>query len=347
MSNIATLVQWIEHNPETVDLLQWIVSGFFAVLAFIILYFYLPRNKKNKTDSLINKIDMLQKKLEFIHAKPSNVDKLQISSTQKKDLKHVIQLLADGKLEKAEDVLTKDYKNIVDSQEAFSFIHFLRGNIYYERGKLRKAINLYTAAIALNQKFSAAYFNKANALAEIELHEDALVMYDKALALDPCDISILYNRGITLYDMGFYEEAIEMYDAVLFHDQNNEKALYNKGNALYDIEKYKEAVEVYDLLIKKSPQHEAAYFNKATTLWKIKEYDAAIDAFLKVVQMSPKDAAAHYYLACLYADMKKNEQSKERLQIAIDLDSKYKEEAQKESYFCHALFDDILERVQQ
>ena len=90
------------------------------------------------------------------------------------------------------------YKQNKAEQAIFDFSYVLknkndavcfynRGNVYYDLGSYRKAIDDYWAAISLNNNDSDAYTMLGNCYIQIKDYDKAKSCYKKALQINPSD----------------------------------------------------------------------------------------------------------------------------------------------------------------
>lgn len=110
--------------------------------------------------------------------------------------------------------------------------YYFRGNAYLGKSEYRKAIDDYTAALALTPGDANALHERcfARAVLGAEL-EDALSDCNESLRIRPNDGETLGGRGFVYLRLGFYRTAILDYDAALEHNPGTALFLYARGTA--------------------------------------------------------------------------------------------------------------------
>jgi len=98
-----------------------------------------------------------------------------------------------------------------------------KANAAFASGKSDEAINLYTQAIALDDKNHVLYSNRSAAYAKSNKYEEALKDAEQCIALKP-DFAKGYSRkGAALSFLKRYDEAITAYEEGLKIDPNNQQ----------------------------------------------------------------------------------------------------------------------------
>ena len=155
--------------------------------------------------------------------------------------------------------------------------YFDQGLGHHQRGELRKAIEKYNQAIALNDQatppnpeFAAgAYYNRGNAKSRAGHLEDALQDYSQAIALNDKAIApnlklaadAYNNRGLAKSELGKPEDAIPDLDEAIVLNPQLADAYYNRGNAKGKSGQHKDALQDFDQAIALNPQYALAYMN--------------------------------------------------------------------------------------
>ena len=132
------------------------------------------------------------------------------------------------------DKAIADYTESLALNPDFANAHFNRGNGYSNKGDLDHAIADYDAAIKLDPGFKFAFFNRGNAFFNKGDFDRAIVDYTAALRIDPAAVPVLINRGNALRSKGEFEPALADYDAALKLDPKNKLAAANRDKAIAD-----------------------------------------------------------------------------------------------------------------
>lgn len=84
-----------------------------------------------------------------------------------------------------------------------------RGMAYEDRGLFDKAIEDYTAGIALNTGFADSYVNRGSAYNGLGEYRKAIEDFNRALELKPGFMEAYYNRGLAELKTGDFKNAVE------------------------------------------------------------------------------------------------------------------------------------------
>ena len=107
-----------------------------------------------------------------------------------------------------------------------------QGRTLFGTGRIREAIQMYSAAIAMDEHNVDAYAQRAEAWMSLGEHDKAVADLDAAIALNP-QIAILHKcRGNAWFRKGRYDKAIENYNEALRIDPHYSDARYNLGLAI-------------------------------------------------------------------------------------------------------------------
>ena len=167
------------------------------------------------------------------------------------------------------------------------------GNVYFNVGQYRLAIERYTSAIALSDTLVAAFYNRANAHTRNGEYEEALGDYDRALELEPRDADALNNRGMLHLYRANYAAALDDFDAALKLDPHDTTVMVNRG---------------------------LAYLHSGNAV-------SALVDFQEAASLDSEDAAAHYGAAQAAAMLKNRASAMRHLRRALELDGAYAREA--------------------
>jgi tetratricopeptide (TPR) repeat protein len=108
-----------------------------------------------------------------------------------------------------------------------------RGLLYFQMGKLEKAIADYNQALELDAKLDSAYNNRANFYATQKMWSEALSDYDMALNLNPINVRAWINQGITFRQLGMYEQALDNFEMALHFDQLKGMSYAQRGRSYH------------------------------------------------------------------------------------------------------------------
>lgn len=151
-----------------------------------------------------------------------------------------------------------------------------------------------------------ALLNRALALQQLGRHEEAVGDYTAALRLDAMSAKLramaLYNRGLSQQKLGRPALAIEDYTSALFLDSGLSYAYYGRGNVLRDSGQYLFALSDYEKALRyKHPDAARVHFGEALTYEALKRPDQARAALELALAANPQFAPARQKLAALVA----------------------------------------------
>ncbi|CAF1316353.1 unnamed protein product [Rotaria sordida] len=109
-----------------------------------------------------------------------------------------------------------------------------KANGAFAAGKNDEAINLYTQAIALDEKNHVLYSNRSAAYAKSNKYEEALKDAEKCVTLKPDFVKGYSRKGAALSFLKRYDEAINVYEEGLKIDPNNQQLLTDLETARKD-----------------------------------------------------------------------------------------------------------------
>jgi Flp pilus assembly protein TadD len=111
-------------------------------------------------------------------------------------------------------------------------VHYQRGNMLKNLGRLDAALASYSDAIELRPDYAHAYCNRGVVQQALGLMSDALESYDQAIAIDPGDALAHFNRAIVMQELARWDEAVASYDRAIAVNPDYADAHYNRALAL-------------------------------------------------------------------------------------------------------------------
>lgn len=166
--------------------------------------------------------------------------------------------------------------------------YFHKGNVLYEKGDYKQAIEAYTKAIIMNRMYSEAYFNRAMCYYNLKDYNLAIEDYTKAIELDPNNPILYNNRGDAFYLKEEFKKAIEDYNKSLSLNPKYMKAYYNRGLSHACLEEYEKAIEDLTQAIELSPSFAQAYHLRGMCYEYLKDYERAKADFTKALELNPE-----------------------------------------------------------
>lgn len=127
------------------------------------------------------------------------------------------------------------------------------GGKYRLEVKLRRAVEAYEQAIAINPDFMAYKIQIGDMYFELGEYDDALWAYRKGLEFAPENQSSWTGYGHCAMKIGNYEEAAQAYEHGLTLGSNNEELLFNAAMALTKLNNHDKAQNHLQQLIDLNP----------------------------------------------------------------------------------------------
>lgn len=168
------------------------------------------------------------------------------------------------------------------------------GNEAYQRNDMRKAIELYSKAIAEKPDHVDAYYNRASAKSALGSHTEAIEDYNMVIKYKAGDPNAYNSRGVEKSCLNDHSGAIEDYDKAIQLDTNCAQAYQNRGVEKFILENYSGAIEDYNMAIRIEPDYANAYHNRGIAESHLGQYQNAIKSYNKALEINPSYAIAYY-----------------------------------------------------
>lgn len=158
----------------------------------------------------------------------------------------------------------------------------------------------------------------------------ALKFYKKALEMRPHFDYLHYNVGNVYHFMKNNQKAAQYYLNALRINPQNIEALNNMGILYFETKQTDAAFDVHNKAVKAGPNHPEAYHHLGILEREVnKDFELSMWYLKKAIRLDYKYPPNHYQLALTYKKMKKIDEAKQELEIALQLKPNYKE-AKKE-----------------
>jgi tetratricopeptide (TPR) repeat protein len=192
-----------------------------------------------------------------------------------------------GELDKA----IADYTEAIrlDPQDAAAFHN--RGLAWSNKQEHDQAIADFNEAIRLDPQLASAYGIRGTIWSKKGEHDKAIADFNEAIRLDPRLASAHNNRGITWSKQGEHDKAIADFNEAIELDPKNASAFHNRGNAWSNKQQHDQAIADYTAAIRLDPKDAAAYSNRGIEWGSKGEYDKAIADFNAAIQLDPQLSA--------------------------------------------------------
>ena len=194
------------------------------------------------------------------------------------------------------DAAIKEYNQLIALQlrpQDASIAVMRRGNCYYGKHDLERAIADFDQAIRLDPKNGAAYDNRANALDARGDRDGALRDYTSALRLNPQNSYAYVNRGSLRMEQGDFTGALADYGTAL--RINPRERIAHTGRAqIYVLQRNPEqALKEANAAISLAPGETEGYTSRARAYMELRRYadaEADIEHAMQLKHWDPTSA---------------------------------------------------------
>ncbi|NXK51629.1 TTC6 protein, partial [Chauna torquata] len=185
-------------------------------------------------------------------------------------------------------------------------------------GKLQRAWNQFTVAIAIDPKCHAAYDGRASVC--LQMGETFAALQDTNAALKLTTTApLLTNRGVINQLMGYPSSAMKDYQQAISVDPNYALAYFSAANIYFHNCQFSQAYCYYSNVLKLEPRNESAIMNRAITNTILKNFEEAKEDFEKAVCLCPFSAAVYFNRANFYNGLKQYELAEKDISTALSI----------------------------
>lgn len=166
-------------------------------------------------------------------------------------------------------------------------VPWLMANIWLEMNNIKKGIEMYEMALALDTGNAAWHYDLANVYSQAGDQKNALIHYEKAIAKNTnMDLNTLTEVGLAYLNNQQFDKGLEMINKV----------------------------------VAKKPLDKTLYNSVAYTFYRAKKYKDAIDWWDRILSIDKQDAKALYMIGVAYQKDGNKEKGSKLCDIAIELD---------------------------
>ncbi|MHC4885889.1 MAG: protein kinase domain-containing protein [Planctomycetota bacterium] len=206
-------------------------------------------------------------------------------------------------------------------------VHFLRGDIYDNRGKPyadpTKALHAYNQYLRTPADKAAAYANRGDLLFHQRQYKAALTDYNTALQLNPDHVWVLNNRGYLLYSQ-LKDPAAAMAD---FNHAQEVMPEYhwtymNRGAVYEYLQRWGQAMDNYNWAQDLRPQDASVYQRQGMCLFRQNKFEAAEERLTRGLELARASLkpGLHFRLGLLAFAMGHPQRSLQAFKVAKNLD---------------------------
>jgi tetratricopeptide (TPR) repeat protein len=195
----------------------------------------------------------------------------------------------------------QQYRQALRINPRYAMAHFNLANVLQQQGRDAEAIKHYSTAIQIDPADIAAHNNLGLALAKQGKWEEAIKHYLEILKIDPTNAKVHSNIGVALTKLGEIDQAVSHFQQALDIDPDDAEAHYNLAIALEIQQRDNEALNHYLAALKKNPDNALAHFNAANIFARQQKFDEAVRHYEKSLAIQPDFPRAINNLALMYA----------------------------------------------
>lgn len=234
-----------------------------------------------------------------------------------------------GKIDEAKECLFDLLNEYSDSYLG----HKVLAELYEKEGKNSHAVDEYIRVTEINKKDFSIFYKIADLLNKEQRGEEAIVILQDLLKKKPELYDASNLLGDILCTQERYKEAISVYMTALRYHPGNYDLYYNLGMTYTMVNDFQRAKEFYE----KAAQINSALYNSKFSLGQIAIIYGDLDEAERFFQESLKgeevEAGSYYYLAQVSMLKGEKEKATNYMNVAVDLEPKMYEKAQKEPVF--------------
>ena len=227
-----------------------------------------------------------------------------IAQAGHKELVDAAELIADGKVAKAEAILRPFLKINPLNVNAIRLL----AEVGMELGALKDAENLLIRCLELAPDYHAARYSYTNVLYKRHRFKDAIVMLDKLLEIEPTNGVWLTMKAANLVEINEHQQALEIFESIIEKFPSHPQVHMSYGHALRAVGRAEESIAAYEKCIAQGTGLGEAFWSLAN----LKTYRFGED---KIAQMEAilRDKSCDYrdYYHLLFALGKAREDRKE------------------------------------
>lgn len=181
-------------------------------------------------------------------------------------------------------------------------------------------INVPLSAVDQNDvnNIAKSYVIKADEYKQNNNMKKALEYYKNAIALNPHDFMLIFNTANDLYNNGFNEEAITYYDRALKIKSDVEQVYFNKGIVFTQLNEHAKAADCFMQAISTNPHYDRAYVHAGNAFEKCDKHAEAIAIYKRGLEIDSNNADLHFRLGSVYKHKDQFEEAIQEMRTATE-----------------------------
>ena len=154
-------------------------------------------------------------------------------------------------------------------------------------GKLAEAVESYRAILKRRPEECACWSNLGVALRTLGRKGEGLEALREGARICPRVVELNYNLGNALAETAEYEEALKSYRTALNQDAAHRKAAYACGGMLLKLKRYEQAADHCRAMLQRHPDDARLYDGLGRALAKLRHLLAAAVAYRRAIALDP------------------------------------------------------------
>jgi serine/threonine protein kinase/cytochrome c-type biogenesis protein CcmH/NrfG len=213
-----------------------------------------------------------------------------------------------------------------------AYDYFLRGRNYTRRENLEFAMQMFEHAIGLDPNFALAHAGIANICGmQFELHgrdprwiEKGVTAADRGFELDPENPEVLASRARLCHVQQKYDEAVQLAQMAIDRRPDCQNAWDILGRALFCSDRWQQAADLSERALEAAGDDYNVYIPYINSVSALGDKETTakltgrhIRVLEQQVDMVPEDVRARILLASRYAQVGKNKDASQQVEMAV------------------------------
>jgi len=236
-------------------------------------------------------------------------------------LMYASNLLLNNRITEAEKLLQEGASKFPDNAE----FNRRLGEVYTQRGDLKKAMERYDSILAQDSSNFEAWFDKGNLLLQMKDTGAAISAMETSFSILPVNYSGLALANVYIAKKNARALAICNFLDARDSSGTQTEPVYLKGVYYSEIKDYDKALAQFDECIKRDWKLTDAYIEKGIILFETKNIAEAEKVFNLATTVSNTDPDAYYWLGRCFESTGDKEKAIENYNRALSLDETFTE----------------------
>ncbi len=189
-------------------------------------------------------------------------------------------------------------------------------------GKLAEAVESYRVILKRHPEECACWSNLGVALRTLGRKGEGLQVLREGARICPRVVELNYNLGNALAEAAEYEEALKGYRTALNQDPAHRKAGYACGAMLLKLKRYEEAADHYRAVLQRYPDDARLYDGLGRALSKLRHLVAAVVAYRRAIALAPTLSLCRISLHSVLSELGRYTEDERQLRAVVARDER-------------------------